>query len=118
MVALNASHKRYGPLLASAALFCLAVLVMGSVSAQTTGFVREKLLKNASLSCQEKQKDQLPKGTSDNVIQSYCDCNATYIADKLTNEEVFTLQSNTPPGPPESLVKAANQSCAKLLKKN
>lgn len=94
----------------------LLTCTLGAASAQTTGFIREKVLKNMALSCQDRQIDLLPAGTSEKTIEKYCECNAKYLADRLTNDEVLTLQSNTPPGPPEAVIKAANKSCAPMLK--
>jgi hypothetical protein len=52
------------------------------------------------------------------MIEKYCACNATYLADNLTDEQVFKLPDNTPPGPPVSLLQAANKSCAAALTKS
>ncbi|GEM_PF-1317552 len=95
-------------------------LIVGFLSvanAQTTGFVREKVLKNVTAACQERQLETKPAGATPQVIQSYCLCNATYLADNLTDEQVFKFPDNTPPGPPEEILKAANKSCAAVMKK-
>lgn len=95
-------------------------LIAGFLSvanAQTTGFIREKLLKNVTAACQERQLEAKPAGATPQMIEKYCVCNATYLADNVTEDQVFKFPDNTPPGPPAELLQAANKSCAAALKK-
>jgi hypothetical protein len=97
-----------------AALLCTGCLSVAS--AQTTGFVRGKVLKNVAEACQERQASVKPKGATPEKIESYCTCNATYLADHLTDEQALTMRDNTPPGPPEAMLMAAKKSCVVNLK--
>lgn len=101
--------------------FIAALLFAGLTSlacAQTSGFVREKILKNVSAACHERQLEAKPVGATPQMIEKYCACNATYLADNLTDEQVFKLPDNTPPGPSAELLQAANKSCAVALTKS
>lgn len=95
-------------------------LIVGFLSvanAQTSGFIREKLLKNVTAACQERQLEVKPAGATPQMIEKFCVCNATYLADNVTEDQVFKFPDNTPPGPPAELLQAANKSCAAALKK-
>jgi hypothetical protein len=95
----------------------LLVGFLSAANAQTSDFIREKVLKNVTAVCQERQLEIKPAVATPQVIQSYCLCNATYLADNLTDDQVFKFPDNTPPGPPEEILNAANKSCAAILKK-
>ncbi len=97
-----------------AALICVGCFSVAS--AQTTGFVRGKVLKNVAEACQERQAAVKPEGATPEKIESYCTCNATYLADQLTDEQALTMRDNTPPGPPEAMLMAAKKSCIVNLK--
>jgi len=86
-------------------------------NAQTTGFIREKIITKVTARCQDRQHATKPAGATPQMIEKYCACNATYMADKLTEDQVFKLQDNTPPGPSVEMVQAANKSCAAELEK-
>jgi hypothetical protein len=90
--------------------------VLSTTSAQTSDFVREKILKNVTAACQERQLEVKPVGATPQMIEKFCICNATYLADNLTDEQVFKFQDNTPPGPPVAMLQVANKSCAAALK--
>jgi hypothetical protein len=49
------------------------------------------------------------------MISSYCSCNATFLANQLTDEQALTMRDNTPPGPPQAMLTAATKSCAAKL---
>lgn len=95
----------------------LLVGFLSVANAQTTGFIREKLLKNVTAACKERQLEVKPAGATPQMIEKYCTCNATYLADNVTEDQVFTFPDNKPPGPPAELLLAANKSCAAALKK-
>jgi hypothetical protein len=95
----------------------LIVGLLSVANAQTTGFIREKVLKNVAAVCQERQLEAKPAGATPQMIENFCVCNATYLADNVTDEQVFKFPDNTPPGPPAELLQAAVKSCAAALKK-
>lgn len=97
-----------------AALLCAGCFSVAS--AQTTGFVRGKIIKNVAEACQERQAAVKPEGATPEKIESYCTCNATYLADHLTDEQALTMRDNTPPGPPKAMLMAANKACVVNLK--
>lgn len=95
----------------------LMIGFLSVANAQTTGFIREKLLKNITAACQKHQLEVKPVGATPQMIEKYCVCNATYLADNVTEDQVFTFPDNTPPGPPAELLQAANKSCAAVMEK-
>lgn len=96
-----------------AGLLCAGFLSVAS--AQTTGIVRDKVLKNVAEACQERQASVKPAGATPDMISSYCSCNATFLANQLTDEQALTMRDNTPPGPPQAMLTAATKSCAAKL---
>jgi hypothetical protein len=97
----------------------LASLLLGAsvnVHAQTSGMVRDRLVGNATKTCIEKQRAERPATVTDASIDKFCECNATYLADKMSNDEVMAMRGTDKKIDP-ALIAAANKSCEATITK-
>ncbi len=88
----------------------LALCLVATTSAQTTGMVRGRFIENADKSCFDKQRAERPKSVPDTAVKTFCTCNSRYLADHVTNDDVMAIRNSGKALDPK-LITTANQSC-------
>jgi hypothetical protein len=97
-------------------LSAVAVMLFATTTyAQTTGMVRDRLIDKAQTTCSTKQRAERPVSVSDAAIASFCKCNGTFIADKMTNDQAMAMRGTDKTIDP-ALLATANQACESKLK--
>jgi len=92
-------------------LLVLAITLLSTNAfSQTTGMVRSRLIEKVEASCTTKQRAERPASVSDAAIKSFCECNATYVADKMTNDDAMAMRGTDKTIDP-AIIAAANKSC-------
>jgi hypothetical protein len=87
------------------------LLLVGPAHAQLAGQLRENFMQGAISSCFEKQRgSQENRGHSDAVLKQYCRCNATYMAERMTNDQVMRIEAGQAQAP-ENLIQESTRFC-------
>ena len=108
---------------ASAVLLALVLgMTVGPVRAQISGDLRESFTRSFKASCLVAQKaNGGDRDLSDNLLQQYCACNAAFIAERVTTDELAAAAAPAKRGMVPSWfterAKAASSYCSEDLSK-